>query len=104
MQAPRLSTLSDMGYIADGRVAGWIYLTNGNAAMLEWIISDPSTVPSLRKESLRKLVGFMVDTCLMLGYTNIFGISKNPAIVGVAKQFGFKSSEYTVYTLEEEVG
>lgn len=99
---PARKTLSDMGYIADGRVAGWLYFTNSNIALIECIISDPNTVPSSRRASLRKLVGFLIDTALMLGYTNIVGLSSHPSIEKVAKEFGFKKGVLNVYTLSEE--
>ena len=44
---PDPRALSDVGFIADGRVAGWLYLTNSNIAMIEGIISDPSSTPGL---------------------------------------------------------
>lgn len=92
--------ISDLGYIVDGRVAGWLYVTNSNCAMIEGIIADPNTVPSLRQQSLRKLCGFLVDTALMLGYTNIFGISKHPSMAKVSKELGFKmSNDFKVFTL-----
>ncbi len=92
-QAPEIASFSDLGYIVDGRVAGWLYLTNSNMAMIEGIISDPNTVPSLRKESLKKLVGFLIDCAMALGYTQIFGLSKHPAILDISRQFGFKEAE-----------
>lgn len=92
--------ISDLGYMVDGRVAGWLYLTNSNIAMIECIISDPGTVPSLRKESLNKLVGHLIDTAVNLGYIHIWGISKHPSIEKVAEKYGFKITEgFKVLTL-----
>jgi hypothetical protein len=95
-------TVSDLGFIADGRVAGWLYLTNSRVAMIEGIIADPCSVPSLRKASVRKLTGFLIDTALSLGYTRIFGISKHPGMARVSKEFGFKENVFKVYTLSVE--
>lgn len=101
--APSTASFSDLGYIVDGRVVGWLYLTNSNMAMIEGIVSDPSTIPSLRKASTRKLVGFLIDAAVALGYTNLFGISKHPSILGIAKQFGFKEDDsFKVVTLNTE--
>lgn len=88
MPDPR--SLSNTGFIADNRVAGWLLLTNSNIALIEGIISDPDSVPSLRRESLDKLIGFMIDFCLASGYTQIIGITRHPRIEGVGKKFGFK--------------
>lgn len=99
---PAIGDLSDCGYIADGRVAGWLYFTNSNIAMIEGIISDPDTVPSLRRESVFKLVGFLSDTALALGYTTIIGITKHPGMEDVCERLGYKECDYKVLILSEE--
>lgn len=98
---PDPRALSDIGFIADGRAAGWLYLTNSNIAMIEGIISDPSSTPSLRGESLDKLIGFMIDFSLQLGYTQILGITKHPNMEKKVKsKFGFKKLPHTVLYLD----
>ena len=89
-EMPKNGTLSDLGYIVDNRVAGWLYLTNSNIAMIENIIADPNTVPSLRRGSLKKLIGYLIDLAFCMGYTHIFGVSQHPKILELSKQFGFK--------------
>lgn len=101
-QAPAPEILSDLGFIADDRVAGFIYLTNSSVAMLENVIANPTTVPSLRKESLRRLCGHLVDSCLLLGYTNIFALSNHPSIQKICKDMGFKDATFRVFTLAEK--
>lgn len=96
---PNTELLSDMGYIVDGRIAGWLYVTNSSMAMIEGIIADPNTVPSLRRQSLRKLCGFLIDSALMLGFTEIFGISRHPSMTKVGKELGFKSAKFNIFTL-----
>lgn len=86
---PSSSLLSDMGFIADGRVAAWLYVTNSGIAMIENVIADPKSIPSLRRTSLDKLIGFLVDTAVSLGYTTIIGVTKHPQILKVGKKFGF---------------
>lgn len=100
-QPPSPAILSDLGYIADDRVCGFLYLTNSNMAMIEGIVANPESVPSLRRESLTKLVGYMIDTALLLGYENIFGISQHPSIAREAERFGFKTADYKIYMIRE---
>jgi hypothetical protein len=88
---PDPRALSNTGFIVDNRVAGWVLLTNSNIALIEGIISDPNSIPSLRRESLNKLVGFLIDFCLAAGYTQIIGITKNPRIDLLGKRYGFKT-------------
>jgi len=87
---PDPRALSNTGFIADERVAAWVYFTNSNIAMIEGVISDPESVKSLRRQSLNKLMGFCIDFCLAAGYTQIIGISKHPSIKYLAKSYGFK--------------
>lgn len=92
--------ISDTGFIADGRVAGWLYVTNSNTAFIEGLISNPDTVPSLRRQSTRKLMGFLIDTALFLGFESIFAISRHPSVAKLAEEFAFKeNSTLKVYTM-----
>lgn len=101
IRPPAWQDLSETGWIADNRVAGWLLCTNSSVAIIENIISKPNSVPSLRRESLHKLVGFMIDSALLLGYTNIVAASKHPKIDKLAKQFGFKETDLKFYMLNE---
>lgn len=102
LPAPKMSTLSDTGFILDNRVAGWLYMTNSKLAMIEGIISNPQSIPSLRKTSLLRLCALLVDTALALGYTDIIGISEHPSVLEVGKKLGFKAKAYTLLSLKEE--
>lgn len=88
---PHPSSLSTTGFICDGRVALWIYLTNSNMAILEGLIADKNSVPSLRRSSINKLVGFAVDFCVAAGYTQIMAITKHPSVDEIGKRYGFKT-------------
>lgn len=101
---PMWHQLSETGYIADERVAGWLLCTNSSVAMIEALISDPHTVPSLRKESMRKLAGFLIDTALLLGYSNIVCASKHPSVDKMAKSLGFKETDLKFYVLNDGEG
>lgn len=100
--APKPEQLSDLGFIVDNRVAGWIYLTSSNLAIIECVISNPDTIPSLRKESLRKLAGLLVDTAVTLGCTEVLAITKHPGIAELAQHMGFRElPDHKVYILSE---
>lgn len=99
---PSPDALSDLGFIVDDRVAGWLYLTNSNVAMVENIIANPNSVPSLRRHSLKVLCGLLVDTALSLGYTNIFGISNHPSVQKICREMGFREAPFTVFALSEK--
>lgn len=90
MKMPRTGLLSTTGYIVDGRVAGWLHLTDSDIALIEGIIADPMSVPGLRRESLNKLSGYLIDTAILLGYNTVLAISKHPNIIQLSERYGFK--------------
>lgn len=94
---PQPRMLSDMGFIVDNRVVGWLYLTNSNTAFIEWVIARPKTTAYLRRESLAKLVGVLVDTASMLGYDIIFGMSSHPGIGREAKKLGLVKQTHDIW-------
>lgn len=97
---PDPRALSDVGFIADGRVAGWLYLTNSNIALIDGVVSDPKSTPSLRRESLNKLIGCLIDFAVHLGYTQILGVTKHPGIESLGKKYGFKRLPHSVIYLD----
>lgn len=101
-QAPKEEDLSTLGFVADNRVAGWVYLTNSNVALIEGIIASPLTVPSLRRQSLRKLCSTLVDTAMSLGYTTIIVNTNHPSIEHIATDLGFKEHNLKTFILTDE--
>ena len=102
LSPPPWQDLSETGWIADDRVAGWLLCTNSSVALIEGLISNPDAMPSLRKESMLKLSGFLVDTALLLGYSKVIAVSKHPSVDKVAKQLGFKPTDLTFYLLDDD--
>lgn len=102
LSAPPKDSLSTMGFVADNRVAGWLYLTNSNVALIEGVISNPYTVPSLRRASLQKLAGVMVDSALSLGYTTIKVDTNHPSIQKIVTDMGFKEHSLKTFILHDD--
>jgi len=103
-RVPEPKSLSTIGFIADDRVAAWLYVTNSNMAMIECVISNPDTVPSLRRESLQHLCSFMVDAAMAMGYTNLAGITNHPSIEAICSRLGFKKgpASFGIWVLSEK--
>ncbi len=98
---PKRTMHPAMGFIVDGRVAGWLYLTDSDIAMIEGVVADPLSVPSLRRQSTDKLIGYLIDTAMMLGYSTILGISKHSRMLDLTKRYGFKElKDYKVVVLD----
>ena len=66
-QAPPKTFLPDTGFIVEKNdisiVAGYIYMTNSKAALLEWVISNPDYRESDRKDAIELLIQAGVTSC-----------------------------------------
>jgi len=102
MSPPKQECLSDMGYIVNERVAGWLYVTNSNVAMIEGVISDPDTLSSARKHDLKRLCGTLIDMSMALGCTQILAITDHPGIEQLCDDFGFKEIEKKAFLLRDK--
>jgi hypothetical protein len=75
----------------DGKsiVAGFIYLTNSNACLLEWIVSDPEYREKDRKEALELLITSAEQMCKRLGNRHMFTIGRNKHLIETHKKLGW---------------
>lgn len=103
-QPPDPRRLSTTGFIADERVAGWLYVTDSSMSFIDCVIADPLTVPSLRRASLLKLCQVLVETSFMVGCTDIMGITAHPSIEKICDLLGFKQGPSTlgIWVLSEK--
>ena len=102
MTPPAPESLSDVGYIVEERVAGWIYLTNSNVAMIEGVISDPNSLPSFRRLATKRLCSTLVDMAVALGYTKVLAITSHPAIMEICETMGFDELDKRVFLLNDD--
>ncbi len=102
LATPSSDGLSTLGFIADNRVAGFLYLTNSNIALIDGLISNPDTSAELRKESLVRLAGTLVDTAMTLGYTNIIAVTKSSSVKRICERLGFRNDGYSTYILSDK--
>ena len=99
---PPKQCLSTLGFVSDERAIGFLYITDSNIAFIEYVISDPLTVPSMRRQSVKKLCGNLIDTAFLLGYTHVFALTEHPQIKKLCEEFGFKSKpSYELFVLAE---
>tara|TARA_R110001606_G_C14897358_1_gene593521 strand:- start:89 stop:496 length:408 start_codon:yes stop_codon:yes gene_type:complete len=70
-------------------VAGFLYLTNSDAVLLEWIVSDPEYRDKDRKQALELLITSAEDTCRALGKVHMFSIGRNKHLIETHKKLGW---------------
>lgn len=69
--------------------AGFIYLTNSDAALLEWIVSNPEYREKDRKQALELLITTAEDACKALGKVHMFSIGRNRHLIETHKKLGW---------------
>ena len=85
----------------DGKpiVAGFIYLTNSDACLLEWIVSDPEYREKDRKEALELLIIKAEQTCKDLGKIHMFSIGRNKSLMEIHKKLGWHVDKKPSYEI-----
>jgi hypothetical protein len=103
MSPYKASSLPPIGFICDERVVGWLYTTNSTVALIDGVVANPDTIPSLRRESLQKLCTHLVEVAFELGHTNIIAVTSHPSIQSICKTMGFTLSPHLqVWALREK--
>ena len=69
--------------------AGFIYLTNSDAVLLEWIVSDPEYRESDRKDALELLITGAEAACKEIGKKHMFSIGRNKHLIDTHKKLGW---------------
>jgi hypothetical protein len=66
--------------------AGFIYLTNSDAVLLEWIVSDPEYREDDRKDALELLITGAEAACKEIGKKYMFTIGRNKNLINTHKK------------------
>lgn len=95
------SLLSSTGMIVDGVAAGFLYLTNSRAAIIDGYISNPNSLKLERDQALNAITKGLLELARACGAKFIKCDSQLPAIQQRALANGFKSvGIYAVFTQE----
>ena len=70
-------------------IAGFLYITNSKAVLLEWIVSDPNYRDDDRKDALELLITGAENVCKDLGYKYMFSIGRNKQLMETHKKLGW---------------
>ena len=70
-------------------IAGFLYITNYKAVLLEWIVSDPNYRDDDRKDALELLITGAENVCKDLGYKYMFSIGRNKQLMETHKKLGW---------------
>ena len=102
-QAPPKTFLPDTGFIVEknniGIVAGYVYMTNSKAALLEWIISNPEYRESDRKDAITLLIQAVERVLKDQGIVHVFTIGRNKHLINTHKKLGWMVDEKPSYEI-----
>ncbi len=70
-------------------VAGFLYFTNSQAVLLEWIISNPEYRDKDRKKAVELLINTAEGVCKQAGKKRMFSIGRNKGLIETHKKLGW---------------
>ena len=80
-------------------VAGFVYITNSKAVLLEWIISNPE----YREDDRDMAITCLINTVEMIikewGYKYIFSIGRTKALIDKHKELGYHVDDKPSYEI-----
>jgi hypothetical protein len=83
--------------------AGFLYFTNSDAVLLEWIVSDPEYREKDRKEALELLITTAEETCKDIGIVHMFSIGRNKHLINTHKKLGWTVDESASHELIKNI-
>ena len=102
-QAPPKTFLPDTGFIVEknniGIVAGYVYMTNSKAALLEWIVSNPEYRESDRKDAITLLIQAVERVLSDQGIKHVFTIGRHKSLINLHKKLGWMVDEKPSYEI-----
>jgi len=70
-------------------VSGFLYISNSEMAMLEWIVSNPYYKESDRKEAIELLINKVEDFCKGVDVKHIITLGRNKHLIETHKKLGW---------------
>jgi len=74
-------------------VAGFLYFTNSDAVLLEWIVSNPDYRDKDRKKAIELLIATAENVCKDSGKKYMFSIGRNKHLIETHKKLGWVVDE-----------
>jgi len=83
--------------------AGFLYMTNSDAVLLEWIVSDPEYRDKDRKDAIKLLISSAENLCKNLGKVHMFSIGRNKHLINTHKELGWTVDESPSHELIKNI-
>ena len=83
--------------------AGFIYQTNSDAVLLEWIVSDPKYRENDRKQAIELLIIEAEKACKEIGKKYMFSIGRNKHLIETHKKLKWTVDSSPSYELVKNI-
>ena len=80
-------------------VAGFIYYTNSDAVVVEWIISNPDYKDKNRKQAVEVLLNTIEEVCKKQGKQYMFSIGRSKQLIDAHKKLGWVVDDKPSYEI-----
>ena len=84
-------------------VAGFIYNTNSDAVVVEWIISNPEYKDKDRKQAIEALLNTIEAVCKKQGKKYMFSIGRSKHLIDTHKKLGWHVESKSSYELVKTI-
>ena len=79
--------------------AGFIYQTNSDAVLLEWVVSDPEYRENDRKQAIELLITGAENLVKSLDYKYLFAVMQHKGLIETHEKLGWKADPKPSYEL-----
>ena len=84
-------------------VAGFLYFTNSQAVLLEWIVSNPEYRDTDRQEAIELLINMAEEICKKQNQVHMFSIGRNKHLIETHKKLGWKVDSKPSYEIVKNI-
>jgi len=81
--------LPPTGAVVDGHCLGWVYLSNGGIAYVEWIVGNPD----IKGRSMVKALNILIEKLIQIAKENdnhrVYSSVKNKSLLKIMTRMGF---------------
>lgn len=84
-------------------VAGFMYQTNSDVVIFEWVISNPKYKEDDRQEAIELLIKEAERTSRDWGYKQMFTVGRNKSLIDIHERLGWKIDNKQSYEITKNL-
>jgi hypothetical protein len=80
-------------------VSGFLYISNSEMAMLEWVVSNPKYREKDRKDAIELLINCVEHNCRRMGFKHLITLGRNKHLIETHKKLGWQVDKKPSYEI-----